>query len=148
MIQEFVKEFEKNKHTLESRLSAGHPRNYKELVTEVIELLGNVSEWDWEVPDPRRIHEIDDGDYQGTLVYIIGAKRHQPSDYWYVKISYGSCSGCDSLQAIQYTEYTEYTDKPNKKQLNMYMTLALHIIQGMHKMGEEVDELERLVDYE
>jgi len=145
MIQEFVEEFEKHKHTLQDRLGAKHPENYKELVTRVVEILKDVSEWDWDIPDPERIHEIDDGDYQGTLVYIIGAKEYQPENYWYVKIFYGSCSGCDTLQRIQ-----DCGDgiKPTKKQLNMYMTLALRIIQGMHKMGEEVEELERLVDYE
>ena len=40
-------------------------------------------------PGLERIHRIDDGDYQGTLVFVIGGKGYQLSTYWYVKVSYG-----------------------------------------------------------
>jgi hypothetical protein len=89
-------------------------------------------------PDPTRIHQIDDGDYQGTLLFVIAASGYQPSDYWYVKVGYGSCSGCDTLQAID--GYGGYSDEaPSKDQVDDYMTLALHIIQGLKSMqGEQV----------
>src|SRR5690606_41690756 len=83
--------------------------------------------------DPERIHEIDDGDYQGTLVYVIAATGYQPDDYWYVRVGYGSCSGCDTLEAIK-----EYSDEPpTDDQVAQYMPLALHIVQGLRKMGGE-----------
>ena len=89
----------------------------------------------YESPDPERIHEIDDGDYQGTLVYIIGDDSYQPNQYWYVRIAYGSCSGCDTLESIR-----NYDGGPPKEsQVDDYMTLCLHIIQQLKAMaGEEV----------
>ena len=84
-------------------------------------------------PDLERIHRIDDGDYQGTLVFVIGGKGYQLSTYWYVKVSYGSCSGCDTLEAIR--EYGG--DLPKPQQVEDYMKLALHIVQGLNKMEDE-----------
>ena len=81
-------------------------------------------------PDPERIHRIDDGNYQGTLVYVIGEKGYQPDKYWYVKVDYGSCSGCDTLEGIR--DYTD--DAPTDEQAKDYMTVALHIVQGMKPM--------------
>lgn len=50
-----------------------------------------------------RITEIDDGDYQGTFLFVIPFDTYQPSNYEYLMTSvcYGSCSGCDVLQNIQ-----------------------------------------------
>lgn len=52
--------------------------------------------------DTQKIHEIDDGDYQGTYLYIIPRDIYQPlcSEYLMTTVEYGSCSGCDALQAI------------------------------------------------
>lgn len=132
MIQEFVKAWEDRKSEVAATFAAKRPETYKDVVAAAIGILGNTD--DYGVPDPNRIHEIDDGDYQGTLVYVIGATGYQPSGYWYVRVSYGSCSGCDTLQAI--SDYS--SDPPAEKQVGEYMTLALHIIQGLKKMGEEV----------
>lgn len=132
MIQEFVKQWEARKYEIQAIFAENHPENYKAIVAAVVGILGEADEYS--KPDQTRIYEIDDGDYQGTLVYVIGAEGYQPSDYWYVKVGYGSCSGCDTLQAIR-----GYTDeKPTEEQIKDYMTLALHIVQGIKKMGEEV----------
>lgn len=50
-----------------------------------------------------RVHEIDDGDYQGTLIYLIPFNSYQPDpeDYRMTFAWYGSCSGCDALQSAQ-----------------------------------------------
>ena len=134
MIQEFVEKFEKDKVKLEDMFRSKHPENYKEVVKNVVSVLTDDEPYD--SIDPERIHSVDDGDYQGTLVFIIGAKGYQPSDYWYVKVSYGSCSGCDTLQAIN-----GYSDTaPSEEQVQDYMTLALHIVQGLKKMGEDMVE--------
>lgn len=127
MIQLFVDRFMVNKAQLESVFATKHPENYKELVTEVIKL---ITSDDYNDLDPERIHEIDDGDYQGTLLYLIGAKGYQPSEYWAVKVSYGSCSGCDTLQSIG--SYS--SELPTNDQIEQYMTLALHIVQGMKEI--------------
>ena len=131
MIAEFVELFMAGKPKIEATFSEAHPENYKAIVEAVVTVLNN--EEDYGAPDPKRIHELDDGDYQGTLVYVIAATGYQPSDYWYVKVGYGSCSGCDTLEGIR--SYSD--DKPTEGQVRDYMTLALHIVQGLKKMGDD-----------
>jgi hypothetical protein len=131
MIEAFTKSWFANLHAMREKFTAKHPDDYKEVVRAVVHMLADAST-ECDKPDPKRIHEIDDGDYQGTHVYVIGAQGYQPSRYWYVKVSYGSCSGCDTLQAI--SEYS--SDPPNSKQVSEYMTLALHIVQGLREMGD------------
>lgn len=52
--------------------------------------------------DTKKITEIDNGDYHGTLIYVIPLDTCQPAEYEYLMtyVAYGSCSGCDTLQAI------------------------------------------------
>lgn len=128
MIKEFVDKINTEKSKLEDVFKLKHPSCYKELVTNVITFL---SDDKYDSIDPERVHEIDDGDYQGTLLYVIGAKGYQPSTYWSVAVSYGSCSGCDTLQAI--TDFGD--DPPDEQQVKDYMTLALHIVQGLKLIG-------------
>jgi hypothetical protein len=131
MITDFVEKYMSGKDALRSVFAEKHPENYKAIIEAVVKQAAGDADYD--VPDPERIHQIDDGDYQGTLVFVIGGKGYQPSDYWYVKVSYGSCSSCDTLEAIK-----NYSDeKPTEEEIDQYMTLALHVVQGMKKMGEE-----------
>jgi hypothetical protein len=133
MIQPFVDHFLANEQKVRAGLAAKHPDEYRDIVRLVIEHIAD--QGDYGCPDPDRIHQIDDGDYQGTLVFVIGASGYQPDDYWYARVGYGSCSGCDTLQAIN--EYTD--DPPTQEQVNDYWTLALHVAQGLKPMqGEEV----------
>lgn len=132
MIEQFTKAWFANLHTMREKFAAKHLEDYKEVVRAVVEMLAAASH-DYDRPDPERIHEIDDGDYQGTLVYVVGASGYQPSRYWYVRVGYGSCSGCDTLQAI--SEYS--SEPPNDSQVSQYMTLALHVVQGLREMGGE-----------
>lgn len=129
MIQEFVNQFMANKHVLAEKYSMEHPDSYDSIVKDVIELLGDDKYRD---PDPSRIHVIDDGDYQGTLLFVIAAKGYQPDKYWFVKISYGSCSGCDTFLSIR--DQSGYRDLPTQGQIEGYMTLALHVVQGLRAM--------------
>jgi len=131
MIQEFVDRFESRREELRARLSQKHPEHYGELVKMVVESIGNDD--DWRTPDPERIHAIDDGDYQGTLVYVIGETGYQPSGYWGVTVSYGSCSGCDTLQSIR--SYEDFP--PSEQQVDDYMTLMLHIVQNIKSISTE-----------
>ena len=129
MDKKFVERFNENKGQLEEFFSKEHPVHYGDIVKAVVEAIRGGNEYD--SPNPERIHEINDGDYQGTLVYVIGEGGYQPDDYWYVKVYYGSCSGCDTLEAIR-----GYKDgPPTEDQVEDYMTLALHIVQGLKKMG-------------
>jgi hypothetical protein len=131
MIAEFVELFMAGKPKLEAMFSNKHPDDYKAIVKAVVTVLNNGEEYG--EPDPKRIHELDDGSSHGTMVYVIAATGYQPSDYWYVKVSYGSCSGCDTLEGIR--NYSH--DKPSDMQVRDYMTLALHIVQGLKKMGDD-----------
>ena len=129
MITEFTDRFIAKQAQVKAAFAAAHPENYKAIVRLVVEIIRGD---EYESPDPERIHQIDDGDYQGTLVFVIGCGGYQPSDYWYVKVGYGSCSGCDTLESLK--NYCD--DPPTPEQVDGYYTLALHIAQGLKKMGD------------
>lgn len=138
MIKEFVDRFMVKKPEIMAGFAEKHPEEYVDIVRAVITALHESETYMGISLDPERIHMIDDGAYQGTLVFVIGATGYQPSDYWYVKISYGSCSGCDTLQRIKSNSgYDSYNGKPTAEQVADYMTLALHVVQGLKKMGDE-----------
>lgn len=98
--------------------------DYRDIVSIVIDA---IHEGDGD-PDPNAISEIDDGDYQGVLLFVIPEDIYHPYDYWYVRVFYGSCSGCDTLQSILYDSYSK------EQQINDLFTLALHIFQGLKKL--------------
>lgn len=126
MIEAFTKAWFANLHKMRERFTAEHPDSYEAIVKSVVQMLHDASDED-EKPDPERITEIDHGDYQGTLLYVIGATGYQPSTYWAVDVGYGSCSGCDTLQAIG--GYS--SDPPNDQQVTEYMQLALNVVQKL-----------------
>jgi len=130
MIQEFVDIYMNNKAELQEEFEEKHPANYAEIVKNVFKLLWDKSNA-YSPPNYKEIREIDDGDYQGTLLYIVPEDRYQPNKYWSVKVSYGSCSGCDTLESI--CDYS-WDKTPDKEQVEAYMTLALHIIQGIKEI--------------
>lgn len=128
MIREFTDKFVASEQAVKAKLAEKHPGSYEDIVKLVIEAINPEQEYD--APDFDRIHQIDDGDYQGTLVFVIAAVGYQPSDYWCVFIGYGSCSGCDTLQSIN-----DYSDAlPTAGQINDYWTLALHVAQRLKAM--------------
>lgn len=129
MIKKFVEAWHARKDEVRAELSAAHPSGYIDIVRAVVRILSDTEEYG--SPDPDRITEIDHGDYQGTLLYVIAASGYQPDRFWFVKVSYGSCSGCDTLQAI-----CNYEDgPPSESQVDQYMTLALHVLQCMKEMN-------------
>jgi hypothetical protein len=128
MIQEFVNRFTENKEKVKKQLRGKVISSYEEIVKIAISSLEDRnSDYEYDI-DSSRIHSVDDGDYQGTILFVIAAKGYQPSDYWYVKFSYGSCSCCDTLQGIN----DECDDE--KTRIESYITLMLHIIQNLKKM--------------
>lgn len=132
MIQKFAERYEAQKDELSIWFALNEPSEYLDIVKKVTEI---VSGDEYDGIDPKRIHLIDDGNYQGTLLFVIAAKDYQPFDYWYVRVSYGSCSGCDTLQSI-----IETSDK--EQRVKEYMQLALHVVQGLHKLpgyGDDKD---------
>ena len=133
MIDKFVERFMDGKTELRNQFTENEPSQYKDIVKAVIGIITDEEEYGEYNPDPDNITLINDGDYQGTLVFVIPEKGYQPREYWYVRVSYGSCSSCDTLQAIQSDGDWE-TDRPTESQLDDYMQLALHIVQGLKKM--------------
>lgn len=135
MIKKFVERWDNGgKDAFKAKFAAEHPRSYEALVKAVIEILASDNEYDG--PDPERITVIDHGDYQGTMVFVVGAGGYQPSTYWATSVGYGSCSGCDTLQAI--SDYSD--DPPTEEQLKEYADLALHAIQRMKQICGWRDE--------
>lgn len=104
--------------------------NYLKLVELIVaKILNNEDNCDDSNYDIDNITMIDDGDWQGTKIFLIPKKTYQPSVYEYLVtyVCYGSCCGCDTLQSIH--EYEK--GLPNEDQIDDYMTLCLHLIQRM-----------------
>jgi hypothetical protein len=131
MIQKFIKFWEQRKHKIREQFEKAHPESYEAIVKAVVEILGDDEEYD--SPDPERITVIDHGHYQGTLVFIIASKGYQPYEYWAVMVGYGSCSVCDTLAGIRECD----DGAPNQDKVEDYMTLALHIVQDISRIGGE-----------
>lgn len=129
MIKEIIEKWDKHKGNLEQWFKTTHPKDYKEIVEKLFELVINNFKNDWDNFRVSDITVIDDGDYQGTQIFFIPKDVYQPgvNDYVFTDTSYGSCSGCDTLQGIQ--EISE--DPPSEEQVKDYMTLALHLVQKL-----------------
>jgi hypothetical protein len=119
MIEKYVERWHKNREELKAMWSAHPPTVYLHIVKDLVRVVLNPQRESGE-PDWLNVVEVDHGDYQGTLVYVIPEVAYQPSMYWAVKVSYGSCSGCDTLQACD--------------TVDDYLTLALHVIQGLKEI--------------
>jgi len=133
VIQVFVDRFMAAKPAFEAALRDGHPTGYEELVKRVVAVVGEGNEYEEDLPDVDRITVIDHGNYQGTLLFIVGAKGYQPSTYWAIYVSYGSCTGCDTFEAIK-----GYDDEaPTEEQVRDYWTLMLHMVQAMCRIDGE-----------
>jgi hypothetical protein len=115
--------------------------SYLKLLTKTIEIIfpEDVDEYREYRLDPKRITQIDHGDYQGTFIFIIANDTYQPDpdtkDYWYTSVDYGSCSGCDTLQHI--VASGNYEGLPDAKQIEGYWTLCLHMIQKIKNMKRD-----------
>ena len=131
MIKELTKQYQENKHLLQKYFenTKQGEHTYESIVKKIFELCILKAD-DYYNFDIEKMKVIDDGDYQGTTIYIIPKNNYQPSanDYVYTNNYYGSCSGCDTLLAI--SGYSE--DLPTKKQIKEYMLIALHLVQKLN----------------
>ncbi len=135
MIRYCKEKWDENREKLESALRTDTKLNdcdYKYLLSLIVENILNpgLSEYG-DTWDSGRITEIDNGNYQGTLLYLIPNDRYQPdaSEYLMTFVDYGSCSGCDTLQRIQ-----SYGDvPPTDQQLKDYMALCKDIVMNIIK---------------
>ena len=135
MLKIVVEKWRKNKKKLEDvfRTKTGwNSCTYLDLVKETVNIILNDESDKWDI---KHITEIDNGDYQGTLLYLIPEKTYQPSEYEYLMthVSYGSCSGCDTLLAAQ-----EWGDGLLKeRQIKEFMSMSLHLLENMIKPYNE-----------
>ena len=134
MIKLFVKAWDKNRDKLEEYIRSNEQDTYDSYV-ELVRLLFR------EVINPYlgenykvqyktdSVHVIDDGNYQGTQIFIIAKDEYQPisDDYVWTCHDYGSCSGCDLLMAI--SNYS--SGKPTEEQVKRYMNLELNLLQNL-----------------
>ena len=142
MIKEFCLAWEKNKGKLEEYFRTTKQSkydSYKELVKLLFDIAINPSiKNSYERFDTENILVIDDGDYQGTQVFILHRNDYQPSveDYVYTNTCYGSCSGCDTLQRIHQYE----NGLPDEEQVKDYMQLCLYLLQRCNFMIDIEEE--------
>lgn len=137
MEQKFIDLWFKNKSRLKEELM-NHDDieycDYHELLEMTIKHIINNSETDdcEKFLNEDKIRKIDDGDYQGTLIFIIPKETYQPAEdeYYVTFIGYGSSSYCDTLQAIQYGN----TYESKEAQIDDFMTLCLHMLERMKKL--------------
>lgn len=139
MIKEFVERWDKYKDDLKDYFKNNKQEEYPTYEDIVKALFEYVINKDEDYYDVENIAVIDDGSYQGTLIFILHKSAYQPGveDYIYTNVYYGSCSYCDTLQNIQSWDLEEL---PNNDQVDSYMTLALHILQKCHFMYDYEDE--------
>jgi hypothetical protein len=129
MIKEFVKQWDERKHLLEEWLKENQPSDYEDIYKKLFELVvtepnSYSNSWDWE-----RFVTIDDGHYQGNIIFILCNDCYQPNldDYIFTEVDYGSCSGCDTFEHIRDLQWG--SEKNTDEQVKQYMTLALHMVQ-------------------
>lgn len=131
MIQELVNQWDDNKHKLEEYFKTTKQKeysNYNKIVTKLFEIC-LIKADEYNGFDLSQMTVIDDGDCQGTQIFIIPKDTYQPrvGDYIMTNTYYGSCSGCDTLEGIRRYE----DDLPTDEQVREYMTLALHLVQKL-----------------
>lgn len=137
MIKYCLRQWDKNREVLREayRTCTGwNDWEYTDVVTMTVECILNngVDEYDDYYWDIKGISCIDNGDYQGTLLFLIPKNTYQPdeSEYLMTYVDYGSCSGCDTLQAIQ--SCGEYGNKTlTEQQVIDFMQLSKDIITNM-----------------
>lgn len=129
MMKIAIDKWNKNKDVLKLALSnLDHfPYCYAELVEMTFKYIWN-TDASWCELDIEAITEIDNGDYQGTYIYLIPFDTYQPSEWEYLMTfaGYGSCSACDTLQRIE--SLGDYSAPPNDVQVKELLQLCKDII--------------------
>ena len=140
MINSIIEQWDLNNHNLKQYFESTEQReycDYKEILSLIFELVVEKVDKDGVsfTIQKENIRTIDDGEYEGTLIYIIPIDRPfiDVSDYLITDNYYGSCSGCDALLSISDCE----SKKPNEIQVKEYMTIALHLVQKLRWMSKQ-----------
>lgn len=135
MLKIIVSQWEEHQDELRRELFKRKDLNdieYKDLVKLTFEIIYNncLPESQYAL-DLDKIHEINDGDYQGTLLFLIPFDSCQPCEFEYLMtyVGYGSCSWCDTLLSIQGCS----GDVPTESQVNDFMKLCKDILTNTIK---------------
>ena len=142
MIEKFVKAWDENNKLLLKEFENNEPIDYKDIVEKLVTIVINPyleeCEYDNNYPyctlNIKRMTTIDDGGYQGTLLYIIPLDTYQPniSDYVFTHNDYGSCSGCDTFQSI------DLYGRTKEEKAKDFHTLALHLLQRFKQLDDNM----------
>lgn len=149
MLKYCLDKWNENKDKLEAVLRKDkniYECDYKYLVKLVVNVILNDDKGEDEYHgycrwNSEKITEIDNGDYQGTLLFLIPQETYQPSEYEYLMtyVGYGSCSGCDTLQHIQSICWYDDEDEDDEdcalkeKAIKEYLALCKDILTNMIK---------------
>lgn len=134
MLKYCLRKWDENKKYLERQIKIDTSLNSCEYVYLVKLLVTNIlnrgdnGDLIWDVDN---ITVIDNGDYQGTQLFLIPLATYQPTEYEYLCtfVNYGSCPGCDTLQEIQNWSEKLLTEK----QVKDFMTLCKDLLTNMIK---------------
>lgn len=150
MIKEFVKAWDKYNKDLLDKFIKEPPSGYEEIVKDLVNVVINPYLTDSknreeikyplsEGLDVKRMTTIDDGDYQGTTIYVVPCDTSQPGEceYYVTNNYYGSCSGCDAFLSISDTYWSdgEKSEKDKLDEAKGYHELALHLLQRFHNLA-------------
>lgn len=140
-------QWDKNKKLLEEELCCrdlSQLDSYEDVFGLIIEVIlnNNDKELKWDV---SKLTRVDDGDYQGTILFVIPEDCYQPDEASYLMgyVGYGSCSGCDALQAITPSPWGEEEYDVNKT-VSEFMRLAAQMLSGIvrpYNLGWRKSEL-------
>ena len=137
MIKYALKKWDENKDVLRNAIQQTEKDkrcfwDYNDIVKLVCRYIFNENVTD---KDPKinieGITMIDNGGYQGTLLFMMPFDTYQPMEYDYLMtyVGYGSCSGCDTLQRIQLDELY-YNVNSTDDLIGDYMTLCKDIVSN------------------
>ena len=143
--------WEENKDKLEKALREADGLNdceYEELVAMVVEHILNPGEDNYNTYDSGRITVINNGDYQGTLLFMIPMDTYQPEEFEYLLtyVGYGSCSGCDTLKAIQGWSDKKLTDSQVKDFMKLCKDLVCNIVKPYNGGWRNDDRFTEVAD--
>ena len=137
LAEQWCKNQNKLKKYLKDNYETLNSLMYKDIVKIAFE---QVYQDELDALDYQHITEIDNGNYQGTLLFLIPFNTYQPNEYQYLMtyIDYGSCSGCDTLLSLQ-SDFGYYGDNDKTKEdylnekINGFMCLCKDILMNAIK---------------
>lgn len=134
MLKQIVTQWDLNKKNLEEyfkKTPQSEYSPYMEILRQIIIHVLNGGDKSMNI-NPNEISVIDDGNYQGTQIFLFHVERYQPDveDYYWTNNYYGSC---DVLLGISDYE----GGLPNEEQIKEYMYLSLQLIQKIKKLYDE-----------